>query len=158
MNNTPSQTEMDEVFCAFYELSNRYRMIYGVDYKSLTKVLEFWNELGKKEIDMLESLRYEPRMKAPTFPEYNKDGTIVGMSIRDILQFKISYLEANTSILRLESLLLTKLKSFGYKIDPYIQLSEEKFNHIISEAGIEKIDRSLLEDEQNFLFRIFNKV
>ena len=158
MYKIPSQTEIDEVFCAFYELSHRYKMIYGVDYKTLTKVLEFWNELGKKETERIESLKYEPRMKAPTFPEYNKDGTIVGMSIRDILQFKISYLEATASILSLEALLLTKLKSFGYKIEPYIQLSEEKFNHIISEAGIEKIDRILLEDEQNFLFRIFNKV
>ena len=74
------------------------------------------------------------------------------------LELKISYLEATASILSLEELLLTKLKSFGYKIKPYIELSEEKFTHIISEAGIEKIDRILLEDEQNFLFRIFNKV
>jgi hypothetical protein len=73
------------------------------------------------------------------------------------LEFKISYLEATTSILSLEALLLTKLKSFGYKIKPYIQLSDQLFNHIISEADIEKIDRFLLEDEQNFLFRIFNK-
>jgi hypothetical protein len=158
MNKIPSQTEMDEVFCAFYELSHRYKMIYGVDCETLIKVLEFWNELGKEEMEKLENLKYEPRMKAPTFPEYNKDGTIVGMSIKDILQFKISYLEATTSILSLEALLLTKLKSFGYKIEPYIQLSEQLFNHIINEAGIEKIDRFLLEDEQNFLFRIFNKV
>jgi len=48
MNKIPSQAEMDEVFCAFYELSHRYKMIYGVHYKTLTKVLEFWNELGKK--------------------------------------------------------------------------------------------------------------
>ncbi len=84
MYKIPSQTEIDEVFCAFYELSYRCKMIYGVDYKTLIKVLEFWNELGKKEIDMFENLNYEPGMKAPTFPEYNKDGTIVGMSIRDI--------------------------------------------------------------------------
>ena len=152
----PSQTEIDEVHWALYELFQKY-MIYGVPKSTLLNVLEFWNELGKKEMDMLESLKYEPRMKAPKFPEYNKDGTIVGMSIRDILEFKISYLEATTSILSLEALLLTKLKSFGYKIEPYIQLSEQLFNHIISEAGIEKIDRFLLEDEQNFLFRIFNK-
>jgi hypothetical protein len=74
------------------------------------------------------------------------------------LELKISYVEVTTSILSREELLLTKLRSFGYKIEPYIQLSEEKFNHIISKAGIEKIDRFLLEDEQNFLFRIFNKV
>jgi hypothetical protein len=74
------------------------------------------------------------------------------------LELKISYLVATTSILSLEELLLAQLKSLGYKIEPYIELSEEKFNHIISEAGIEKIERSLLEDEQNFLFRIFNKV
>jgi len=82
MNKTSSQTEIDEVFCAFYELSCKYKMIYGVHYKTLIKVLEFWNELGKKEMDMLESLKYEPRMKAPEFPEYDKDGNIVGMSIR----------------------------------------------------------------------------
>jgi hypothetical protein len=73
MNKIPSQTEIDEVFCAFYELSNKYRMIYGVDYKTLIKVLEFWDELGKKEIERLESLKYEPKMKAPKFPEYGFD-------------------------------------------------------------------------------------
>jgi hypothetical protein len=73
MNKAPSQTEMDEVFCAFYELSHRYKMIYGVDYKILIKVLEFWNELGKKKMDMIEGLKYEPRMKAPKFPEYGFD-------------------------------------------------------------------------------------
>ena len=74
------------------------------------------------------------------------------------LELKISYLEATTSILSLEALLLTKLKSFGYKIKPYILLSEQLFNHIISEAGIEKIEIFSLEDEQNYRFRIFNKV
>lgn len=74
------------------------------------------------------------------------------------LEFKISYLEVATIRLSLEALLLIQLKSLGYKIEPYILLSEQLFNHIISEAGIEKIERSLLEDEQNFLFRIFNKV
>ena len=74
------------------------------------------------------------------------------------LELKISYLEATTSILSLEELLLTKLKSFSYKIKPYILLSEQLFNHIISEAGIEKIERFSLEDEQNFVFRIFNRV
>lgn len=59
MNEPPSQTEINEVFCAFYELSHRYKMIYGVDYKSLTKVLEFWNELGKKEMERIEDLKYE---------------------------------------------------------------------------------------------------
>ncbi len=78
MNEPPSQTEIDEVFCAFYELSNRYRMIYGVDYKSLIKVLEFWNELGEKEMERLDSLRYEPRMIAPTYPTYDKDWNIIG--------------------------------------------------------------------------------
>ena len=74
------------------------------------------------------------------------------------LELKISYLEATTSILSLEALLLTKLKSFGYKIKPYILLSEQLFNHIISEAGIEKIEIFYLEYEQNYRFRIFNKV
>ncbi len=78
MNEPPSQTEIDEVYCAFYELSNRYRMIYGVDYKSLIKVLEFWNELGEKEMERLDSLRYEPRMKAPMYPTYDKDWNIIG--------------------------------------------------------------------------------
>lgn len=173
MNKTPSQTEIDEVFCAFYELSYKYKMIYGVHYKTLIKVLEFWNELGKKEMEMLESLKYEPKFPAPEFPEYDYDeqGNIfmipkrhrkdIEMTLKQnnqtFLEFKISYLEATTSILSLEALLLTKLKSFGYKIKPYILLSEQLFNHIISEAGIEKIDRFLLEDEQNFVFRIFNK-
>jgi len=78
MNEPPSRTEIDEVFCAFYELSNRYRMIHGVDYKSLIKVLEFWNELGEKEMERLDSLRYEPGMIAPTYPTYDKDWNIIG--------------------------------------------------------------------------------
>jgi hypothetical protein len=73
MNKIPSQSEMDEVFCAFYELSHRYKMIYGVHYTTLIKVLKFWNELGKEEMEKLENLKYEPRMKAPTFPEYGFD-------------------------------------------------------------------------------------
>ena len=73
MNKIPTQAEIDEVFCALYEISNRVGMIYGVDYKILIKVLEFWNELGKKEIDMLESLKYEPKFPAPEFPEYDYD-------------------------------------------------------------------------------------
>ena len=81
MNKTPSQTETEEVYCALYELFQKY-MIYGVPRPILLRVLRFWNELGKKEMDMIESLKYEPGMKAPKFPEYNKDGTIVGMSIR----------------------------------------------------------------------------
>jgi hypothetical protein len=48
-------------------------MIYGVDCETLIKVLEFWNELGKEEMEKLENLKYEPRMKAPTFPEYGFD-------------------------------------------------------------------------------------
>jgi hypothetical protein len=74
MKETPSQTEMDEVFCAFYELSHKYKMIYGVDCETLIKVLEFWNELGKKEIDLLKSLIYD----------YNEDRTIVGVPIRSV--------------------------------------------------------------------------
>ena len=74
------------------------------------------------------------------------------------LEFKISYLEVATSILNQEALLLTQLKSLGYKIEPYILLSEQLFNHIISEAGIEKIETSFLEDEQCYRFRVFNKV
>jgi hypothetical protein len=58
----PSQTETDEVHWALYELFQKY-MIYGVPKSTLLNVLEFWNELGKKEMDMLESLKYEPRMK-----------------------------------------------------------------------------------------------
>ena len=68
----PSQTEIDEVHWALYELFQKY-MIYGVPKSTLLNVLEFWNELGKKEMDMLESLKYEPRMKAPKFPEYGFD-------------------------------------------------------------------------------------
>ena len=82
MNKTPSQTEIDEVYCAFTQLSHNFGMIYGVPRPILLRVLRFWNELGKKEMDMIESLKYEPGMKAPKFPEYDKDGNIVGMSIR----------------------------------------------------------------------------
>ena len=73
------------------------------------------------------------------------------------LEFKISYLEATTSILSQEALLLTKLKSFGYKIEPYIVLSERLFNYIIEQAGIEKIETSFLEDDRCYRFRVFNK-
>jgi hypothetical protein len=73
MNKIPTQAEMDEVFCAFYELSHRYKMIYGVDCETLIKVLEFWNEVGNKEMERIESLKYEPKMKAPMYPTYDKD-------------------------------------------------------------------------------------
>ena len=79
----PSQTEIDEVHWALYELFQKY-MIYGVPKSTLLNVLEFWNELGKKEMDMIESLKYEPKFPAPEFPEYDKDGNIVGMSIRHV--------------------------------------------------------------------------
>jgi hypothetical protein len=39
MNKIPSQTEMDEVFCALYELSHRYKMIYGVDYNPCKEII-----------------------------------------------------------------------------------------------------------------------
>lgn len=81
MNKTPSQTEVDEVYCALYELFQKY-MIYGVPKSTLLNVLEFWNELGKKEMDMLESLKFEPIRHV--YPEYDKDGNIVGMSIRHV--------------------------------------------------------------------------
>ena len=68
----PSQTEIDEVHWALYELFQKY-MIYGVPKSTLLNVLEFWNELGKKEMDMLESLKYEPKFPAPEFPEYDYD-------------------------------------------------------------------------------------
>ncbi len=73
MNKIPSQTEMEEVFCAFYELSHNFGMIYGVPRPILLNVLQFWNKLGKKEMDMLESLKYEPKFPAPEFPEYDYD-------------------------------------------------------------------------------------
>lgn len=73
------------------------------------------------------------------------------------LEFKISYLEVATIRLSLEALLLIQLKSLGYKIEPYILLSERLFNYIIEQAGIEKIETSFLEDEQCYRFRIFNK-
>lgn len=81
MNETPSQTEIDEVYSALYELFQKY-MIYGVPKPTLLKVLEFWNELGKEEMERLDSLKFEPGMIAPKFPEYDKDWNIVGMSIK----------------------------------------------------------------------------
>ena len=69
MNKTPSQKEIDEVYSALYELFQKY-MIYGVPKPTLLNVLEFWNELGKEEMERLDSLKYD------------KDWNIVGMSIK----------------------------------------------------------------------------
>jgi hypothetical protein len=74
------------------------------------------------------------------------------------LEFKISYLEATTSVLFLKELILIKLRSFGYKIRHFILMSEELYEDIIKQAGIEKLDVSFLEDEQNYRFKVFNKV
>ncbi len=73
------------------------------------------------------------------------------------LEFKISFLEATTSILSIEELILIKLRSFGYKIRHFIQMSTELYEDIIKQAGIEKLEVSFLEDEQNFRFKVFNK-
>jgi hypothetical protein len=75
-----------------------------------------------------------------------------------VLEFKISYLEATTSVLSLKELILIKLRSFGYKIRQFIQLSEELYEDIIKQAGIEKLEVSFLEDEQNYRIKVFNKV
>jgi hypothetical protein len=74
------------------------------------------------------------------------------------LEFKISFLEATTSILSIEELILIKLRSFGYKIRQFIQLSVELYEDLIKQAGIEELEVSFLEDEQNYRIRVFNKV
>ena len=78
----PTQEEFDDAYYALYQISCYMKMIYGVPRPTLEKVLKFLYKLGQEELDKIESLKYEPRMKAPEFPEYDKDGNIVGMSIR----------------------------------------------------------------------------
>ena len=73
------------------------------------------------------------------------------------LEFKISYLEATTSILPIEELILIKLRSSGYKIRHFILMSAELYEDLIKQAGIEKIEVSFLEDEQNYRIKVFNK-
>ena len=66
-------------------------------------------------------------------------------------EFKISYLEATTSILFLRELILIKLRSYGYKIRHFIEITsfdEDIYKEILTDAGIEDIRVSLLEDEQ----------
>ncbi len=77
---------------------------------------------------------------------------------KTFLEFKISYLEATTSILSIEELILIKLRSFGYEIRHFIQMSTELYEDLIKQAGIEKIEVSFLEDEQNYRIKVFNKV
>lgn len=78
----PTQEEFDDAYYALYQISCYMKMIYGVPRPTLEKVLKFLYKLGQEELDKIESLKYEPGMKAPKFPEYDKDGNIVGMSIR----------------------------------------------------------------------------
>lgn len=79
----PTQEEFDDAYYALYQISCYMKMIYGVPRPTLEKVLKFLYKLGQEELDKIESLKYEPRMKAQElFPEYDKDGNIVGMSIR----------------------------------------------------------------------------
>ena len=80
----PSQEEFNDAYYALYQISYYMKMIYGVPRQTLTKVLKFMHELAQTELDKIESLKYEPEMKAPKFPEYDKDGNIVGMSIRHV--------------------------------------------------------------------------
>jgi hypothetical protein len=75
-----------------------------------------------------------------------------------VLEFKISYLEATASILSLNELILIKLRSFGYKIRHFILMSAELYEDIIKQAGIEELEVSFLEDEQNCRIKVFNKV
>jgi len=77
------------------------------------------------------------------------------------LEFKISYLEATTSVLYLRELILIKLRSYGYKIRHFIEITssdEDIYKKILTDAGIEKLEVSFLEDEQNCRIRVFNKV
>jgi hypothetical protein len=76
------------------------------------------------------------------------------------LEFKISFLEATTSVLYLKELILIKLRSYGYKIRHFtaIKLDEDSYKEILTDACIEKLEVSFLEDEQNYRIRVFNKV
>lgn len=80
----PSQEEFNEAYYALYQISCYAKMMYGVPRPTLEKVLKFLYKLGQEELDKIESLKYEPRMEAPKFPEYDKDWNIVGMSIRHV--------------------------------------------------------------------------
>ena len=74
-----------------------------------------------------------------------------------ILEFKISYLEATTSVLYLRELILIKLRSYGYKIRHFIEITsfdEDIYKEILTDAGIEDIRASLLEDEQCYKIEI----
>jgi hypothetical protein len=70
----PTQDEFDDAYCALYQISGYMKMIYGVPRPTLEKVLKFLYKLGQGELDKIESLKYQPRMKAPKFPEYVMEG------------------------------------------------------------------------------------
>ena len=69
----PTQEEFDDAYYALYQISCYMKMIYGVPRPTLEKVLKFLYKLGQEELDKIESLKYEPGMKAPKFPEYGFD-------------------------------------------------------------------------------------
>ena len=69
----PSQEEFNDAYYALYQVSCYMKMIYGVPRPTLEKVLKFLYKLGQEELDKIESLKYEPGMKAPKFPEYGFD-------------------------------------------------------------------------------------
>jgi len=69
----PTQEEFDVAYYALYQISCYMKMVYGVPRPTLEKVLKFLYKLGQDELDNIESLKYEPRMKAPQFPQYGFD-------------------------------------------------------------------------------------
>ena len=69
----PTQEEFDDAYYALYQIACDMKMVYGVARPTLEKVLKFLYKVGQEELDKMESLKYEPGMKAPKFPEYGFD-------------------------------------------------------------------------------------
>jgi hypothetical protein len=78
MDEIPTDDEMAEVYNSLMSLSARYGMIYGSPSQTINKVLRFWGKLGLQELEKIEAMKYEPRMKAPTFPIYDENCNIIG--------------------------------------------------------------------------------
>jgi hypothetical protein len=73
-----------------------------------------------------------------------------------LLEFKISYYEAATSVLNLYEIIIINLKSYGYKFKHYTAtLNKKSFDEMIKKAGIEIYKISILEDEQCYMIEIY---
>lgn len=78
MNEIPTDNEMTEVYNSLMSVSAQCGMLYGSPCQTIHKVVRFWGKLGLRELQKLEAMKYEPRMKAPTFPIYDENCKIIG--------------------------------------------------------------------------------